>query len=64
MSRSDRKYTIDQVAEIVYSEGLDYAIQQYLSADSIEEWTTSRRLLPVAPLPTTKGNDHGKLCGN
>lgn len=48
---SDEKYSIRQVAEIVHSEGLDYAIQHYLSADSIADlrlaglWVTAKNAL-------------------
>ena len=34
---SDEKYSIEQVADIVHSEGLDYAITDYMSADSIKD---------------------------
>jgi hypothetical protein len=39
---SDEKYSIEQVADIVESEGLGYAIQHYMSADSIEDEDLAR----------------------
>ena len=34
---SEEKYSIEQVADIVHSEGLGYAVMDYMSADSIED---------------------------
>ncbi len=34
---NERKKTIEEVAQIVEQEGLDYAIQHYLHCDSIED---------------------------
>lgn len=34
---SDEKYTLEQVADIVESEGLGYAVMDYMSADKIED---------------------------
>lgn len=34
---SKKKYSIEQVADIVNSEGLGYAIQHYMSGDNIED---------------------------
>ena len=33
----ESKKTIEEVAQIVDAEGLDYAIMEYMSADSIED---------------------------
>lgn len=48
---SDEKYSVEQVADIVNSEGLGYAVQHGLSADSIEDlrlaglWATAKTAL-------------------
>lgn len=48
---SEEKYTTEQVADIVASEGLGYAVQHYMGADSIEDlrlaglWSTARTAL-------------------
>lgn len=34
---SKKKYSIEQVADIVNSEGLGYAVQHYMSADQIAD---------------------------
>jgi hypothetical protein len=46
-----KKYTVEEVAEIVQSEGLGYAVQNFLSASRIEDpeladkWRRARQLL-------------------
>jgi hypothetical protein len=48
---TEEKYTIEQVADIANEEGVDYAIQHYMSGDSIEDpqlaemWDDCRRLI-------------------
>lgn len=57
------KYTNEQVADIVRSEGLDYAITNYMGADSIEDpelaqaWENARQALAEVErlLPNEEG---------
>lgn len=37
MAKNSKKYSLQEVADIVENEGLDYAITSYLCPDSIED---------------------------